>query len=127
MTEFPRDFFKTDPVMSKLHERIKSQHKIADHTEKVLLENQHIPNFCEEATHFFEWPGPKGSLCVSYDVTSSLKPDGLGFRIAVTIDSITVYDSALELKTAMLNGKYAKKYTEHQLKGPLPPGLNKPS
>lgn len=52
MTEFKRDFFKNDPVLGKLYEMIKKRHVVADHTEKTLIENRHIKDFCEEAKTF---------------------------------------------------------------------------
>lgn len=112
MTEFNREFFKSDPVFSKIWEIIKANHKAADHTEKVLMENKHIKDFCEEATHFSILPG-KNPIYISYDVTSSLKNN----RVAVTIDKITVYDNIMEYNAAHVNGKYSGNFTEQPIKG----------
>jgi hypothetical protein len=57
MTEFPRDFFKNDPVLHKLYLIVMSNHKVAKHTEQVLIKNRHVQDFCEEARHFVEIPG----------------------------------------------------------------------
>lgn len=114
MIEYNRDFFKTDPVFSKLFEAIKANHKIADHTEKVLMENKHIQDFCEEATHFAELPG-RDPIYISYDVSTQLKNS----RTAVTIDKITVYDNAIEWGAAHVNGKYSKSFIQQPLRGAI--------
>jgi hypothetical protein len=113
MIEFDRDFFKNDPVFIKLFEVIKANHKVADHTTKVLLENKAIENFCEEATHFSVLGGKGDPIYISYDVTTSLKND----RAAVTIDKIIVYDSLMEYNAAHVNGKYSGNFTQQPIKG----------
>jgi len=98
MTEFNREFFKTDSVLGKLFEIIKGRHKVADHTEKVLLENRHVKDFCELSRHFLLMPG-KPTLYVHYDVSSWFKePMGVQLRI----DSIGVYDDFMEYETARM-------------------------
>src|SRR5690606_26139542 len=92
MTEFKREFFKTDPVMKKLWQLIMQNHKVAKHTEKVLFKNRHVKDFCEEARHFVELPGEK-PLYIHYDVATWWKdPAGVQLRI----ESIGVYDDFLE-------------------------------
>lgn len=115
MTEYPRDVFKTDPVLSKLHEVLKANHKVADHTERDLVNNRHIENFCQEAVHFTILPG-KDPIYISYDVASCLEK---GDRILVVFEKITVYDTSMEYNTAFMAGKYSKNYTEHLLSGPI--------
>lgn len=99
MTEFPRDFFKTDPVLRKLYEVVKKNHKVAEHTEKTLYENKHIKDFCEEARHYVMCTGPK-PLYIHYDVASWYHPSGA----LVKIESIGVYDDFLEYETARMKG-----------------------
>lgn len=97
MTEFPREFFMNDPeVMGKLHKLIVKHHKVANHTEKTLLENRHIKDFCEEARHFLVLDGTP-QIYVHYDCASWFK-EPMG--VQVTIDSIGVYDDFMEYEKA---------------------------
>lgn len=103
MTEFKREFFKTDPVFSQLFERLKEIHKVANHTEKNLIENRHIKDFCEEARHFVVL-GDKNPVFIHYDVASWFKePNG----VRVTFNSIGVYDNFLEYETARMRGLHS--------------------
>jgi hypothetical protein len=104
MTEFKRDFFKKDPVLSKLWEVIKRNHKVADHTARVLYKNRHIKDFCEEARHFVELPGNK-PLYIHYDTASWYHPSGA----QVKIESIGVYDDLAEYTIARLKGLHSTK------------------
>jgi hypothetical protein len=105
MTEFDREFFKTDPVFHKLYMIIKEHHKVAKHTEKTLYEGRHIPDFCEEARHFTELPGLK-PIYIHYDVASWWKePAG----VQVRIESIGVYDNFMEYETARMRGLHSGK------------------
>lgn len=114
MTEFPRSVFKNDPeVLGKLHEAIVKQHKVANHTEKVLLENQHVKDFCEEARHFLILDG-KPQLYLHYDVASWFK-EPMG--VQVTIDSIGVYDDFMEFEKA-------KNYQLHKAQNKDIPNIN---
>lgn len=103
MTEFKREFFKNDPVFSKLFEIIKKNHKVADHTEKVLIQNKHVKDFCEEARHYVEMPG-KPHLYIHYDTASWFK-EPMG--VYVKIESIGIYDDFLEYNTARVNKLHA--------------------
>lgn len=103
MTEFKRDFFKNDPVFYKLYEVIKRNHKVAKHTERVLLKNKHVKDFCEEARHFVEIPG-EPPLFIHYDTASWFKkPNG----VQVKIESIGVYDDFMEYDIARLKGLHS--------------------
>lgn len=95
MEEFKRDFFKNDSVFYQLYQMIKRNHKVAKHTERVLIQNKHIKNFCEEARHFVELPGDK-PLYIHYDVASWYKKG----RVLIRIESIGVYDDFLEYEMA---------------------------
>ncbi len=95
MTEFPRSFFKNDPVMGKLFELIKSRHVVADHTAKVLFENKHVKDFCETSRTFVTMEG-RPSLFIHYDAESWFHPDGA----IVKIISIGVYDDFMEYEKA---------------------------
>lgn len=96
MTEFNREFFKKDPVFNKLWHLIMKNHKVAKHTEKVLFENRHVKDFCEEARHFVEMPG-NPPIYIHYDVASWWKdPAGVQLKI----ESIAVYDDFLEYSIA---------------------------
>jgi hypothetical protein len=82
--------------MGKLFEIIKSKHVVATHTEKTLLENKHVKDFCEEARHFVMMDGTP-PLYIHYDTASWFKqPMG----VQVTIDAIGVYDNFMEYETA---------------------------
>lgn len=90
MTEFTREMCKNDPeVLGKLFDAVKKIHKPADHTEKVLLDNKHIKDFCEEARHYVVM----GSLFIHYDVASWYKHPN---QVQIRIDSIGVYDDFME-------------------------------
>ena len=105
MTEFDREFFKTDPVFSKLHSILKEHHKVADHTQRTLYENRFTKDFCEEARHFTILPG-RNQIFLHYDVASWwLEPDG----IVVKIESIGVYDNFMEYETARMRGLHSGK------------------
>jgi hypothetical protein len=95
MEEFKREFFKNDPVFYKLFQIIKKNHRVAKHTIKVLNQNKHIKDFCEEARHFVELPGEK-PLYIHYDVASWYGPRGPLIRI----ESIGVYDDFIEYEIA---------------------------
>lgn len=100
MTEFKREFFKNDPVLKKLFEVVKKNHKVAKHTEKVLFDNKHIKYFCEEARHFVFMDGEK-PLYIHYDVASWWHEVG---ATIVKIESIGVYDDYLEYEVTRLKG-----------------------
>lgn len=99
MTEFPRSFFINDPeVIGKLHKELIKHHKVANHTEKVLIENRHIKDFCEEARHFTIMEG-NSPIYLHYDVATWFK-EPMG--VQVTIDSIGVYDDFMEFEKARM-------------------------
>lgn len=99
MTEFTRAFCKNDPeVMGKLFEIIRKNHRVADHTERVLLQNAHIKDFCEEARHFSMLPGKK-PIWLHYDVASWFKPP---MGVQVTIERIGIYDDFFEYEKARM-------------------------
>lgn len=98
MTEFDREFFKTDPVFHKLFMILKEHHKVAEHTQKNLYEGRYIPDFCEEARHFTMLPGEK-PIYLHYDVASWWK-DPAG--VQVRIETIGVYDDFMEYETARM-------------------------
>jgi hypothetical protein len=105
MVEFDREFFKNDSVLGKLYEIVKQSHKVASHTQRVLIKNKHIKDFCEEARHYMMLPGEK-PLYIHYDVSSWYKePDGVSIRI----DSIGCYDSFMEYEAARLKGIHSTK------------------
>lgn len=105
MTEFNREFFKNDPVFGKLFEAVKRGHKVASHTERTLIKNRHVKDFCEEARHFVMLDGEK-PLYIHYDVASWFKePNG----VQVKIESIGVYDDFIEYETARLKGIHSTK------------------
>ena len=107
MIEISREEFKKDPVFRKLFEVIKSRHVVAKHTEKVLYDNRHIKDFCEEARHFVFLPGNNGTdIFLHYDVASWYKhPNG----VQVKIDSIGVYDDFMEYEKARVSGLHGTK------------------
>lgn len=98
MTEFKREFFVNDPIIHKLYVLIKGMHIVADHTEKVLLENRHTKDFCEEARHFV-FMGGKPDLFIHYDTASWFK-EPMG--VQVKIESIAVYDDFMEYEKARM-------------------------
>lgn len=104
MIEITRQEFKRDPDYMFLHAAIKENHKIADHTIKVLTDNKHIKDFCEEARHFLMIVnGKKGHLYIHYDVSSWYDKKGALIRI----DNIAVYDDFIEYEASrvkQLNG-----------------------
>ena len=95
MIEIPREVFKNDEVFSILHLNLMAIHQVAPHTEKVLLANKHVKDFCEEARHFVIMTGTSsgGDYFIHYDVSSWLKDE---HRVMIRIDSIAVYDSFME-------------------------------
>lgn len=99
MTEFKRDFFINDPeVMGKLHKALVDAHRVANHTEKVLIENRHIKDFCEESRHFTILPG-RNPIYLHYDVATWFK-EPMG--VQAVIDAIGVYDDFMEFEKARM-------------------------
>jgi hypothetical protein len=106
MHSFKRSEFKTDPkVLGKLHAKLVKIHKVASHTQKVLFENKHIKDFCEEARHFVILKGDS-PLYIHYDVTSRLDATN---SISCRIDAIAVYDSFMEFENAKNRGLHSGK------------------
>jgi len=105
MEEFNREFFKTDKVFKKLFEMIKSNHKVANHTIKVLLKNKHVKDFCEEARHYVELElGGDTPFYIHYDVSSWYDRSKSAI---VKIESIGVYNDYLEFEKARLKGLHS--------------------
>ena len=102
MTEFNRELIENDPVFSKLFKIIKANHKIADHTKKILFKNRNVKNFCEEARHFSKLDGSK-PIYIHYDVASWYKHP----KVLVSIESIGVYDNFIEYEVARLKGVHS--------------------
>ncbi len=99
MTEFKRDFFKVDPVFSKLHELLLKVHATPWHTQKQLIENSHVKDFCVLTRHFMDLPGDN-HIYLHYDTSSWFKaPAG----VAIRIDAIGVYDNRGEYEIARNN------------------------
>ncbi len=104
MVEIPRAVFTKDSVFSELHSRLIALHKAPLHTEKTLVENRHVKDFCVEARHFV-FMGGKNPLYIHYDVANWLV-DG---RLKVTFDTIAVYDSFMEYETARMKQLHGAK------------------
>lgn len=98
MTEFSREILKTDEVMSKLFEVIKSNHRVAKHTQETLFQNRFTENFCEEARHFCMLGG-KNPIYLHYDVSSWYKAS---YQASIRIESIGIYDSFMEYEIARM-------------------------
>jgi hypothetical protein len=108
MIEFKRSFFLKDPVLNQIYQIIKGNHTVASHTQKVLAENKHIKDFCEESRNFVMLPGKK-PLFLHYDVASWYhSEDGA----TVKIDSIAVYDGFMEYEKARLSQLHGAKVKE---------------
>lgn len=108
MEEFDRTFLKEDEVMNQLFELLKRNHKVARHTEKVLIENRHIKDFCEEARHFVLLPS-ENPIYLHYDVSSWFKkPSG----VQVKIESVGIYDDFMEYEVARLKGLHGTKESD---------------
>lgn len=108
MVEFPRKFFTKDKVFGKLHQLIKQNHRVAEHTRRVLFKNKDVKDFCEEARHFVELPG-KNPIYIHYDVASWFKaPNGVQIRV----ESIGIYDDFLEYETARMKQLHSGKKSD---------------
>lgn len=100
MIEVKRETFKSDPIYKQVYESIKHSHKVADHTQRILFQNRHTKNFCEQARHYVILGG-ENPIYVHYDVASWWKePAGC----IVCIDSIGFYDNFIEFEVARLRG-----------------------
>ena len=102
MVKINREEFKKDPVYRKLWQELKKAHEVAKHTMKTLIEGRHIPDFCEEATHFVIMQG-KTDVFLHYDVSTWL----VGREFQVRIDTIGIYDDFLEYEKARLTGLHS--------------------
>lgn len=99
MLEIKRAELKSDPVWNKLFEAVKARHTVANHTVKVLAENKHIKDFCEEARHFGVLDLGGKPLFLHYDITSWYQSD---ISAAVKIEAIGIYDDFQEYETARM-------------------------
>lgn len=106
MMEFDRKW-KDDEVIGKIYKIIKKNHKVAEHTKKVLMDNADIKDFCEEARHFIIL-GESKPLHIHYDVASWYQ-DGAAL---IKIESIGVYDDFLEYEVARLKGIHSTKNSD---------------
>jgi len=104
MKKVEKKEFKNDPIFSKLLRELKADHKVPEHTIKVLLKNRHIKDFCEESRHFVILSG-KGSLYLHYDVANWMIKDG----IAVQVESIAMYDNFIEFEGARMRQLHGAK------------------
>ena len=102
MIEISRQEFKSDEVYRELWKQIKKIHKVAPHTEAVLIKNRHIKDFCEEARHYLVI-GVAEPIYLHYDVSSWYKNGGA----VVKIDSIGVYDNKDEYEKSRLHGLHS--------------------
>ena len=105
MISLKREEFKADPVYFQLFQQLMKNHKVANHTEKVLLENQHVKDFCEEAEHFLIMDSTD-PIYISYVVSSWFKaPLGVQLRF----DEIIIYDDFMEYERARNKGLHSGK------------------
>jgi len=100
MVKFEREYFMKDHIMHELYDMIKRKHQVAEHTMRVLKENRHIVDFCEEARHFVILPG-NNPVFLHYDVSTWLYS---GSNVRVRFDSIVVYDDELEYTISRQKG-----------------------
>lgn len=108
MIELTREELKANPEgLGLLLEVVKKNHVIASHTKKTLLEHKNIKNFCEKARHFMIiQPNPREQLYIHYDIASwFIEPAD----VAVTIESITVYEDFKEYESARITQLHAAK------------------
>lgn len=97
MIKIPREQFFSTTLSGVIFEMIKRNHRVADHTQKVLEENKHIEGFCEVAEHYVEMGlGSFGTKHISYEVNSYYAPD----RALISVRQITIYDSIVEYEAA---------------------------
>lgn len=102
MIEIPRPVLKVDRVFRKLHQVIIENHKVAKHTENVILENKHIKDFCEEASHFAVMHG----IFIHYDVSSWFNgKDG----VIVRVERVCIYDDFMEYETSRTKSLHSSK------------------
>lgn len=103
MVTIRRGKFLIDPVFRKLYEIIKRNHKVASHTEKVLIENQKTPGFTEIARHFSLLPG-RNPIYLEYEVESQLKSENI---VNVKFTLINIYDDYMEYETARMKSLHS--------------------
>lgn len=96
LTIIHREGIKQDAELSFLKRHILANHKTASFTEKILLENKHIKNFCDETRHFVII----GPLHIHYDAYTWL----IDCKYNIRIERIGLYDDFLEYNTARLKG-----------------------
>lgn len=100
MIRFSKSFYKEYPELVALVDIIKKKHKVAPHTEKVLLDNAHVKNFCEESRHFVIIGG---DLHVHYDVTTWYENESF----LVCVDAVAFYDDLMEYEVERLKGVHS--------------------
>ena len=106
MVEFPRKIFKKDPnVLGQLHDLLVENHKVANHTKKVLLDNKHIDGFCEDSRCFVVLQKSM-PLYIHYDVSTWIMASN---EAVVKINSIGVYGSFIEYEKARLSQLHSGK------------------
>jgi hypothetical protein len=103
MTTIEREFLVRDARLKLLFDLIKSKHQVAEHTQRTLLKNRKIKDFCEEARHFIEMAGDK-SLYLHYDVSSWYKKKR---SVMIRIERIGIYEDFQEYQSARLKQLHA--------------------
>ena len=96
MIEIQREIFVEDEVFKMVYLFLKENHKVAEHTKKVLLDNKNIKDFCEESRHFIMVEGP---FYIHYDISSWFKEP---YGVSVRIDTIAFYDNFMEYEKARI-------------------------
>lgn len=97
MLEIKRDIFTRDQVFGELHARIVKQHKVPDHTTKLLYDNRNTKNFCVLSRHFLIL---NEKIFLHYDCSTWLKLDAVTATAPVRVDSIAIYNDVQEYTKA---------------------------
>lgn len=107
MIEIKREEFKEDEMFSKIYEDLKKSHKVPEYTIRILMENRHIDDFCQESRHFVSLTG-KDPIFLHYDVSCWIAID----IIPIRIEAITFYDNFMEFEAAKNRGLHGSKNSD---------------
>lgn len=98
MREFTKDDAANNPILNEIIQSIRENHNIPDDTQRLLFNNRHIKNFCEQRRHFAIIDNGVKSLFIHYDMDTWYQDN----RFLVKINKIGLYNDFIEYESARI-------------------------